>query len=190
MTSSAPSFRRFPTAAAARVRDSPCRACRARSGSRRVVYGRVRPFQESGDQEDQKSGIEWMASGIIARCHKEIGKKALLGNELQSNSVDCAGRRLEHDRRRTRCRRPQGSHRFRAAACAADTKPASNADGAKYTPASSIAWKKRLNRAVSHAITCAYDAGTAGESTGRTFRRSPVRRTRRRGAARRRQGHR
>src|SRR6185369_13742700 len=28
--------------------------------------------------------------------------------------------------------------------CAADTKPASNALGAKYTPASSIAWKKRL----------------------------------------------
>jgi hypothetical protein len=40
-----------------------------------------------------------------------------------------------------------------ASACAAETKPASYADGAKKTPASSIAWKKRLNAALSVAIT-------------------------------------
>ena len=40
-----------------------------------------------------------------------------------------------------------------SAVCAADTNPASNADGAKYTPASSIAWKKRLKRSLSQAIT-------------------------------------
>ena len=39
--------------------------------------------------------------------------------------------------------------------CAADTKPASNADGAKYTPSSSMRWKKRLKRSMSQAITLA-----------------------------------
>lgn len=37
--------------------------------------------------------------------------------------------------------------------CATDIKPASNADGARYTPSSSIRWKKRLKRSTSHAIT-------------------------------------
>ncbi len=39
--------------------------------------------------------------------------------------------------------------------CALDMKPASNADGARYTPRSSIAWKKRLNAAVSQATAWA-----------------------------------
>src|SRR5690606_42098788 len=39
--------------------------------------------------------------------------------------------------------------------CALDTNPASNAEGARNTPRSSIAWKKRLNAAVSHATACA-----------------------------------
>ena len=38
---------------------------------------------------------------------------------------------------------------------AADTNPASNADGAKYTPSSSMRWKKRLKRSTSQAITFA-----------------------------------
>ena len=42
-----------------------------------------------------------------------------------------------------------------ASSCAADMKPASNADGARYTPRSSMAWKKRLNAALSQAIACA-----------------------------------
>ena len=42
-----------------------------------------------------------------------------------------------------------------ASPCALDMKPASNADGARYTPRSSIAWKKRLNAAASQAIACA-----------------------------------
>ncbi len=37
--------------------------------------------------------------------------------------------------------------------CATDIKPASNADGAKYTPSSSIRWKKRLKRSTSHFTT-------------------------------------
>ena len=36
--------------------------------------------------------------------------------------------------------------------CALDRKPASNADGARYTPRSSMPWKKRLNAAVSAAV--------------------------------------
>jgi hypothetical protein len=39
--------------------------------------------------------------------------------------------------------------------CAADMNPASNADGAKYTPSASIAWKNRLNRCTSLAMTLA-----------------------------------
>ncbi len=37
--------------------------------------------------------------------------------------------------------------------CATDIKPASNADGARYTPSSSIRWKKRLKRSTSHFTT-------------------------------------
>ncbi len=36
---------------------------------------------------------------------------------------------------------------------ATDIKPASNADGARYTPSSSIRWKKRLKRSTSHFTT-------------------------------------
>ena len=39
-----------------------------------------------------------------------------------------------------------------ASSCAVDMKPASNADGARYTPRSSMAWKKRLNAAMSQAV--------------------------------------
>src|SRR5438067_6287343 len=42
-----------------------------------------------------------------------------------------------------------------AAPCAAETKPASYAEGARYTPCSSIAWKKRLKRSRSHCMTSA-----------------------------------
>src|SRR5690606_13098746 len=42
-----------------------------------------------------------------------------------------------------------------AASCALDTKPASNADGARNTPRPSIAWKKRLKAAVSQATAWA-----------------------------------
>src|SRR3546814_6842386 len=35
-----------------------------------------------------------------------------------------------------------------SSSCALDMKPASNADGARYTPRSSMAWKKRLNAAL------------------------------------------
>src|SRR2546427_9333749 len=42
-----------------------------------------------------------------------------------------------------------------ASPCAAETKPASYAEGARYTPCSSIAWKKRLNRSRSHCMTSA-----------------------------------
>ena len=37
--------------------------------------------------------------------------------------------------------------------CATDIKPASKADGARYTPSSSIRWKKRLKRSTSHFTT-------------------------------------
>ena len=40
-----------------------------------------------------------------------------------------------------------------ASPCMADRKPASNADGAKYTPRSSMPWKKRLKRSLSVAST-------------------------------------
>lgn len=36
--------------------------------------------------------------------------------------------------------------------CALETKPASKADGARYTPSSSMAWKKRLKRTRSQAM--------------------------------------
>ena len=39
--------------------------------------------------------------------------------------------------------------------CALDMKPASNADGARYTPRFSMPWKKRLNSATSAAVACA-----------------------------------
>ena len=39
--------------------------------------------------------------------------------------------------------------------CAADTKPASKAEGAKYTHSSTMRWKKRLKRSALHAITLA-----------------------------------
>src|SRR5690606_35840584 len=42
-----------------------------------------------------------------------------------------------------------------ASSCALDMKPASYADGARNTPRSSIAWKKRLNAAVSQAVAWA-----------------------------------
>src|SRR6266567_8259759 len=42
-----------------------------------------------------------------------------------------------------------------AVVCAAETKPASNALGAKYTPASSMRWKNRLNASLSLAMTSA-----------------------------------
>src|SRR5208282_1201462 len=49
-----------------------------------------------------------------------------------------------------------------AAVCAADTNPASNALGAKYTPASSMRWKKRLKRSRSQAMMVAKESGTVG----------------------------
>ena len=48
-----------------------------------------------------------------------------------------------------------------AAPCAAETKPASYADGARYTPRSSMAWKKRLKRSLSHCMTSAKLLGGA-----------------------------
>ncbi|TCK49084.1 hypothetical protein C8F00_1475 [Xanthomonas vasicola] len=42
-----------------------------------------------------------------------------------------------------------------ASSCALDMKPASYAEGARYTPRCSIAWKKRLKVVVSHAVACA-----------------------------------
>src|SRR5690606_11698867 len=39
-----------------------------------------------------------------------------------------------------------------ASPCAEDTKPASKADGARYTPRSSMPWKKRRNAATSQAV--------------------------------------
>ncbi len=42
-----------------------------------------------------------------------------------------------------------------ASVCAADTNPASNADGARYTPRRSIAWKNLLKRSRSASITSA-----------------------------------
>lgn len=42
-----------------------------------------------------------------------------------------------------------------AASCALDMKPASYADGARYTPRCSIAWKKRLKVVMSQAVACA-----------------------------------
>lgn len=39
--------------------------------------------------------------------------------------------------------------------CALDMKPASYAEGARYTPRCSIAWKKRLKLVMSHAVACA-----------------------------------
>ena len=47
-----------------------------------------------------------------------------------------------------------------ASSCVLDTKPASYADGAKYTPSSSIRWKKRLKRSVSLFVTSAKLVGT------------------------------
>jgi hypothetical protein len=44
-----------------------------------------------------------------------------------------------------------------ASPCAEDRKPASNADGARYTPPRSIAWKKRRNAPASLAIASAYE---------------------------------
>ena len=38
---------------------------------------------------------------------------------------------------------------------ALDMKPASKAEGARYTPRFSMPWKKRLNRATSAAVACA-----------------------------------
>src|SRR3546814_1185751 len=42
-----------------------------------------------------------------------------------------------------------------SSSCALDMKPASYADGARYTPRSSMAWKKRLNAAASQATAWA-----------------------------------
>jgi hypothetical protein len=47
-----------------------------------------------------------------------------------------------------------------ASSCTIDTKPASYADGAKYTPASSILWKNALKRGTSLFVTSAKLVGT------------------------------
>jgi len=42
-----------------------------------------------------------------------------------------------------------------ASLCAADTNPASKAEGARYTPSSSMPWKKRLKRSTSQVVASA-----------------------------------
>ena len=44
-----------------------------------------------------------------------------------------------------------------ASVCAAEMNPASNADGARYTPSASMPWKKRLKRSTSQAVASAYE---------------------------------
>ena len=51
--------------------------------------------------------------------------------------------------------------------CADETNPASNADGARYTPRASMAWKKRRNAATSQAVAW------ANEATGPALKKSP-----------------
>src|SRR5690606_11328533 len=57
--------------------------------------------------------------------------------------------------------------------CAALTNHTSNADGGRYTPASSMAWKNAANRAVSQALAAAKSA-TGPSAPKKTLNRLPA----------------
>ena len=130
--------------------------------------GRRRP---RGDRDRPRS--RWRRRRTALRVPEEQRFRTL---RARSAKVARAAIRLSCGRARTRRRSRTGSadprlhpaattaNASRAAArvasitapsCALDTNPASNADGARNTPRSSIAWKKRSNAAVSQAMACA-----------------------------------
>jgi len=57
-----------------------------------------------------------------------------------------------------------------ASECAAETKPASYADGARYTPRSSMAWKKRLKRL----LVALHDLGVGRRRHGAKIKAEPA----------------
>lgn len=115
----------------------PGPACGRSGGARAGVH-------RSGGAPRRRSGVRFLADCTLATTWGTPGQApgrfcSVLDQAISVNAARAAARVAS----------------ITASSCCADTKPASKADGARYTPASSMAWKNRLKRAVSQAITSA-----------------------------------
>lgn len=98
-----------------------------------------------------------LADGCKPIPGSKRARPATARNHCARDALRCCGFRPEPQRATSAnaSRAAASVASITAASCALDMKPASYADGARYTPRCSIAWKKRLKLVVSQAVACA-----------------------------------
>src|SRR5205085_479923 len=100
-----------------------------------------RPCESQGSSDGQR---HWVPA--LAGTTSQIVVPAKAGIQRRSTTAGCRFRGNDSPYARNARSAAASVASTTASECAAETKPASKADGARYTPASSMAWKKRLKR--------------------------------------------